>query len=170
MSSLSGSNPAEEEPSLEHLSLSISQTEVNPPTVRVTLQNNHPSASFSVFKWDTPFDQNPLVLGVLSVRKKATSEPVEVARIMRNRKLPPGRDALLEVAPGAKTKTEVQLSSPIIQLEKGEKYEITAKGDWKAVWPLKADDISDDELAKMGGSQTAKFGAFVSNEITLDVA
>ena len=156
-----------EQASLDQLSLRISQTAVNPPRVRVALQNTHPSAPFTALKWDTPFDENPLVLGVFAISDGATGEEVEVTRIMRNRKLPPTKDALLDLRPRATIETEVTLTAPIVELEKGKKYDVEVRGSWKAVWPYRIADVTSTDLEKMRGSEQALTGDLESNKLSL---
>ncbi|KAL9084381.1 MAG: hypothetical protein Q9165_008095 [Trypethelium subeluteriae] len=151
--------------SLERLSLRITQTSTNPPRVRVALQNTHPSIPFTILKWDTPFDETPLVLGIFAVNDRATEEKVEVTTIMRNRKLPPTKDALLELHPRATVENEVALVAPTVGLEKGKTYDLEVRGSWKAVWPYKLAEVTSADLDNMGGSEKAFAGDFESNRI-----
>ncbi|KAF2230029.1 hypothetical protein EV356DRAFT_509555 [Viridothelium virens] len=155
--------------SLDQLSLRITQTSTKPPRVRVALQNTHPSVSFTILKWDTPFDETPLVLGVFPISDRATKEKVEVTTIMRNRQLPPTKDALLELHPRATVENEVALTAPAVKLEKGRTYDMEVRGNWKAVWPYKLAEVTSEDLEKMSGSERAFAGDFESNKISLFV-
>lgn len=174
MSSRDGASAAptqlpHEQASLDQLSLRISQAGVNPSRVRIALQNTHPSAPLTILKWDTPFDENPLVLGVLTISDGATGEEVGLTRIMRNRQLPPTKAALMELRPRATVENEVSLIAPAVKLEKSKKYKIQVRGSWKAAWPCKLADVTSTDLEKMSDSERALTGNFESNEINLVV-
>jgi hypothetical protein len=165
--SLPGHASSSAESLLEHLPLEIGGEDEENPTIHVQLRNAHPSTTFTILKWDTPFDDNPLVLGIVAISQSGVGEQIELPRIMRNRKLPPPTDALLEIPPGATVKAEIALSPPAAKLDAGKTYDVTVRGDWKAVWPRKLTEVTESDLDSLGGLDAAITGNFTSNTISI---
>lgn len=105
----------------------------------------------TLLKWDTPFDDKALLLGIFDIKNVKTGEMLPNLNIKLNRLMPPPRDAFLEIKPRNAITKEIVLFEPGTKLEKGVEYEIQAKGRWKAVWHASVRDIGDENLKKMGG-------------------
>jgi hypothetical protein len=101
--------------------------------------------------WDTPFDDKALQLGIFKVKNTVTSEEIPSLDMKINRKLPPPREAFLEVKAHHAITKEIVVAGPAMQLENGVEYEVQAKGRMKAVWHASVEDIGDENLKKMGG-------------------
>ncbi|KAF2501964.1 hypothetical protein BU16DRAFT_119 [Lophium mytilinum] len=147
------------------LVLTLAQTSASPPTLKVTIKNTHPSSTFTVLEWDTPLDKQALNLGVFQAID-ATGTKIDIPRLMVNRKLPPSREALVELAPGAEVSKEVGLDKRWVPKDK---FTIKAEGKWKAVWEKAAGDVQASDLEELGGG-AAGTGEFKSDEVTVDVA
>lgn len=134
------------------LNLAVKEPSTTPPTILITATNLHDSTSLTLLKWDTPFDDKALLLGVFNIKNVKTGETLPNLNMMINRKTPPPRDAFLEIEPRSAITKELVLSAlPGATLEKDAEYEIQAKGRWKAVWYASVKDIGDENLKKMGG-------------------
>ncbi|KAF2102574.1 hypothetical protein NA57DRAFT_19475, partial [Rhizodiscina lignyota] len=131
---------------LSNLEMRISHTSFSSPTIHVTLRNNSPSTTFTILTWDTPFDSKAVALGVFHVQDVAASTELPSLNLKINRKLPPSREALVELAPGKELGQDVKFEEPFMKLEKGKEYRVQAKGRWKGVWPVVATDVKDDDL------------------------
>ncbi|KAE9970527.1 hypothetical protein EG328_006179 [Venturia inaequalis] len=134
------------------LTLAIKEPSTSPPTLLVTATNLHDSTSMTLLKWDTPFDDKALLLGIYNIKDVKSGEMLPNLNMKVNRVTPPPRDAFLEIEPRSAITKELVLSEiPGAKLEKDAEYEIQAKGKWKAVWHASVKDIGDENLKKMGG-------------------
>ncbi|KAF2817827.1 uncharacterized protein BDZ99DRAFT_457510 [Mytilinidion resinicola] len=147
------------------LVLTLAQTSTSPPTLKVTLKNTHTSSTFTVLEWDTPLDKQAFNVGVFQAAD-ATGAKIGIPRLMINRKLPPPREALVELVPGAEASKELPLDKRWMPRDK---FTIKAEGKWKALWEKAAGDVQASDLEELGGS-TAKTGEFRSDEVTVDLA
>lgn len=171
--SMAGSSPpkrpTDPHPGYSTLSLSISEKSpaTSPPTILVTATNLHQSTSLTLLKWDSPFDEKALVLGIFSFIDTSTNEALPSANLKINRGLPPPRDAFLEIGPRQAITKEFVLDGPGTKLGKGKEYDVQAKGKWKAVWHASVLDIGDENLKKMGGGTGVKTWDFDTNVLRI---
>lgn len=134
------------------LTLAVKEPSTSPPTLLVTATNLHDSTSMTLLKWDTPFDDKALLLGIFDIKDVKSGEMLPNLNMKINRVTPPPHDAFLEIEPRSAITKELVLSElPGAKLEKDAEYEIQAKGKWKAVWHASVKDIGDENLKKMGG-------------------
>lgn len=118
--------------------------------LKVTVKNESKSKTFSLLTWNTPLDEQALNIGALTLEDAKTGHAVPGPQMKVNRKLPPPRDAVLEVSPQSTVSREVNLSFPWIPKD-GKVYRVQVQGPWKAVWAKPASQITDDELSEMTG-------------------
>lgn len=133
------------------LTLAVKEPSTSPPTLLVTATNLHDSTSMTLLKWDTPFDDKALVLGIFDIKNVKSGETLPNLNLKLNRVTPPPRDAFLEIEARNAISKEIVLSEPGAKLEKDVEYEVQAKGRWKAVWHASVKDVGDENLKKMGG-------------------
>lgn len=160
---------AEQSNDLSMLELSLEQSSASPPTLNVKVRNSSPSKTFSILQWDTPFDPKAIALGVFRIVDSSSGTELPAMNMKLNRKLPPSRDQLIEIAPGKEHRTEVKFEPPLANLDKGKFYAIQAKGRWKGVWPMAADEVTESDLNEMGGGSKCFTGDFESGEVTVTV-
>lgn len=122
----------------------------SPSVLKVTVENKSQKQTFSLLTWNTPLDEQALNIGALTLEDAQTGEAVPGPQMKVNRKLPPPRDAVVEVSPQSTASKEVNLSFPWIPKD-GKVYRIKAQGAWKAVWAKPASQITDEELSEMAG-------------------
>ncbi|QDS76193.1 hypothetical protein FKW77_008219 [Venturia effusa] len=167
---MTGFSPTEEAPdphptnSSLQLTLAVKEPSTSPPTLLVTATNLHGSTSITLLKWDTPFDDKALLLGIFNIKDLNSGATLPNLNMKINRVTPPPRDAFLEIEPRSAITKELVLSElPGAKLEKDTEYEIQAKGKWKAVWHASVKDIDNEQLKKMGGGTGVMTWDFESN-------
>ena len=74
----------------------------------------------------------------------------------------------MEIPPRQAIAKEITLSGPGARLRKGRKYEVQAKGSWKAVWTASVADVGYGNLQKMGGGTGVVSFEFESNPVTFE--
>ena len=153
-----------------HLTLELKAMEpkTSPPTIVATVTNMHPSTTLTLFKWDTPFDDQAMLLGIFQIKNTEDGSTLPPAGIKLNRQLPPPEDAFIEIAPRSAIAKEIVLGGPGARLRKGRKYEVQAKGNWKAVWLASAADVGYRNLQRMGGGTGVVSFDFESNPVTFE--
>ncbi|KAG9589622.1 hypothetical protein KCU77_g9053, partial [Aureobasidium melanogenum] len=122
----------------------------SPSVIKVTVENESQTHTYSLFTWDTPLDEQALNIGALIIEDAKTGEAVPGPQMKVNRKLPPPRDAVVEVSPQSIVSREIKLSFPWLPKD-GKVYRVQVQGSWKAVWAKPASQITDEELSKMTG-------------------
>ncbi|CAD0110658.1 unnamed protein product [Aureobasidium uvarum] len=122
----------------------------SPSVLKVTIENQSQTQAFSLFTWDTPLDEQALNIGALTLEDAKTGKAVPGPQMKVNRKLPPPRDTVLEVAPQSTASREVHLAFPWIPKD-GKVYRVQVQGSWKAVWAKPASQVTDEELSEMAG-------------------
>ena len=135
------------------LEFELSQVALYPPTLLITLKNNHPSATYTVLTWDTPLDSSALNTGVFTLTDEETSEEVEQVDIQVNRKMPPAQDQLVTLEPGTDHTVELVLDKAWLPSKTPGKYKITAEGEFNGVWRKRKGDLTEDELYAYMDSQ-----------------
>lgn len=150
------------------LELRIADGETTSPTIIATVTNLHESTTLTLLRWDTPYDEKALLLGLFTIKDLSSGEVIPSPGLKLNRKLPPPQDAFLEIPPRRAIAKEIVLDGPAAPLKKGTKYEIQAKGTWKAVWQASVKHIGYENLQKMGGSNGVVTLDFESNIIVLE--
>ncbi|KAF9692858.1 hypothetical protein EKO04_009261 [Ascochyta lentis] len=150
------------------LSLSLSQVSKNPPTLRVTLKNDHPDTPYSLLKWGTPLDAAALNTGVFKISDADSGAEIEQVIIQIRRKMPPGQDQLASVKPGAEESVEVVFDRPWMPETKPAKYKVKAEGTLKGVWDKVKSEVTDDDTNEYTESPLAG-RTYETNEIELIV-
>ena len=150
------------------LELKESDPKTSPPTIIVTVTNMHDTTTMTLLKWDTPFDDQAMLLGLFQIKNTGDGSILPPAGIKLNRQLPPPEDAFLEIAPRTAVAKEIKLSGPGARLRKGRKYEVQAKGSWKAVWQASVADVGYGNLQKMGGGTGVAQFEFESNPVEFE--
>jgi hypothetical protein len=149
------------------LELKESDPKTSPPTIIATVTNLHESTTVTLLTWDTPFDEKALLLGLFTIKDIEHDHTIPSPGLKLNRKLPPPKEAFLEIAPRHAIAKEIVLEGPGAQLEKGARYEIQSKGRWKAVWQASVAAIGYGNLQKMGGGTGVVGIDFESNVIDI---
>jgi hypothetical protein len=149
------------------LELKASDTKTSPPTIIATVTNLHESTTVTLLIWDTPFDEKALLLGLFTIKDIEHGHTLPSPGLKLNRKLPPPKEAFLEIAPRHAIAKEIVLEGPGAQIEEGARYEIQATGKWKAVWHASVVEIGYGNLQKMGGGTGVVSFDFESNVISI---
>jgi len=134
-------------------------------TIACTIRNTDPEHTISFLTWDTPFDPTAANTGVLALKDAETDADIPSPGMKINRKMPPPRDALVEIAPKSSAERELNLSSPWIPTD-GKKYQVAVHGTWRAVWQKPATQVSDEELAALKGDEAMQ-GGFDSGSVEM---
>lgn len=134
-------------------------------TVACTIRNTDSEHTISFLTWDTPFDPTAVNTGVLALRNAETGTDIPSPGMKLNRKMPPPRDALVEIAPKSSAEHELNLSSPWIPTD-GKKYQVAVHGTWRAIWQKPATQVSDEELAALKGDEAMQ-GMFDSESVEM---
>lgn len=82
---------------------------------------------------------------------------------MLKRKMPPAREKLVEVPAGGRIADDFKLESKWIPTDGG-KYEVWVEGTWRAVFPKKKEDVTDEELNSLRGEGILNDGEFKSEK------
>lgn len=122
----------------------------SPPVLKVTVENESQTHSYSVLTWNTPLDEQALNIGALTIEDAKTGEAIPGPQMKVNRKLPPPHDAVVEVPPRSTASREVNFSFPWLPKD-GKVYRVKVQGPWKAVWAKPATQITDEELSEISG-------------------
>ena len=149
------------------LEFELSQISQHPPSLLVTLKNNHPTTSYTILTWGTPLDSSALNTGVFTLVDEDSGKEIEQVDLQINRKMPPSQDELVTVAPGAEQTVEVVLDKPWMPNKQSAKYKVKAEGEFEGVWRKHKSDLTEDELyAYLDSSYSGK--KFTTNEIVLE--
>ncbi|KAL1649151.1 hypothetical protein SLS58_001725 [Diplodia intermedia] len=165
---------------LSHLHVSVAQSSTTPPTLTLTLKNTHPSTPLTLLNWESPLDPLALQLGLITIYpadndSKDDNEPLPLATIQVSRKLPPGRDQLVSLAPGESRARDVVLREPVVPLGKvremdGKKrVKVVCGGRWKAVWGAAGDGVGDAALERMGADEGAVGGVWEAEAVVVEL-
>ena len=154
--------------SIPGLSLSLSQIAKDPPTLRVTLKNDHPSATYTLLKWGTPLDDAALNTGVFKITDAASGADVEQLTMQIRRRMPPGQSQLAGVKPGEQHSVDVVFDRPWMPEAKPATYQVRAEGTLKGAWGKRKEEVSDEETGEYAESPLAG-KTFVTNEVELVV-
>jgi hypothetical protein len=134
-------------------------------TITCTIRNTDSENSITFLTWDTPFDSTAVNTGVLTLTDAETGADIPSPGMKLNRKMPPSRDALVEIAPKSSAERELNLSSPWIPTD-GKKYQVAVNGTWRAVWQKPITQVSDEELAALKGDEVMT-GGFKSGSVEM---
>jgi hypothetical protein len=152
--------------SLSFLSISIKQSNLSPPKLTLSVTNNY-TAPITILKWDSPLDPLVLQLGHISLTPKGASQPLELPQIQIRRKMPPGKDALINLAPGDTRHNEVELREAIVPLDKLKGgIQVVCKGSFTSVWTAKSEEISEESLNNLGAGD-AFSGTYETPTLTM---
>jgi hypothetical protein len=152
---------------LSKLEISLKGTSTAPPKLALSVKNNN-DVTVTLLAWDSPLDTLAIRLGVLKFTPSGADGPLDLPTIMVNRRMPPSRDALITLGPGEVKEQEFELKEPMVPVEKLKgQVNIEISGEWRAVWELKADEVSDEELVALGGEKAAK-GPFEVKSVSID--
>ena len=141
--SKSGSTSSHGVPGLD---IRLSQTSRNPPVLAVTVKNNSPDKPYTILKWGTPMDSAALNTGVFTITKDG-GEELEQVVLQINRKMPPGDEEVVTIAPGSQEEIEVVFDRPWMPDTKPAKYKVKAEGEFKGVWDRYGKDVKEDDLS-----------------------
>lgn len=150
------------------LDFKLSQISTSPPSLLVTLKNNHPSSTFTVLKWGTPLDPQATNLGVFKLTNAESGEPIDVVVIKIARKTPPARSELVQIEPSTEHATEVVFEKPWMPQTKPASYKVQVEGKFYAVWEKAAKDVTESDLKDYFDSPYQGC-AFSSEEVTMAV-
>lgn len=155
---------------LSQLHVSLSQASNSPPTVSIKVTNNSPS-TVTILSWDSPLDQLAFSLGLFRITPSDASEPLNIDRIMVNRKMPPSDDSLISLAPGESRENQVVFKEMLLPIEKlkGKKSKVEVQGRWMGVWPVSRDELSKEAIENGAHGGGAVAGTFASDTIDIEV-
>ncbi|KAK2057237.1 hypothetical protein LY76DRAFT_594374 [Colletotrichum caudatum] len=152
---------------LANLAVRIRQTSTSPPTLALSVTNNH-GIPLTILRWKTPLDPLAIQLGLVYITPEGGSEPIELPTIELRRVMPPPQDALVTLQPGEREEQEVVLKEPIVPLDQlGKTARVAVKGKWGTVWPTTADNLSQENIEKLQFGDGVLTGDFESEAIDL---
>ncbi|KAF9870634.1 hypothetical protein CkaCkLH20_11940 [Colletotrichum karsti] len=161
--------PTHDAGALSKLTVRIRQSSTSPPTLTLSVTNDHTSP-LTILRWNTPLDPVALAVGVLSVTPEGEDTPLELDLIALKRLMPPPEDDIVTLHPGESREQEVVLREPALPFDKlGKKPRIAAKGKWQTVWPTTADKLSKETIEKLQFGDGVLSGDFETEaiEVTL---
>lgn len=156
--------------SLRQSSSSSSSSSPSPPAITVKVTNNSPKA-VTILTWESPLDPLALQLGLLHITPAGSSAPLEIPTIKVSRKLPPGEESLVSLAPGESAENEIVLKELLVPLEKlqGKKSSVQVKGRWDRVWLAPRNQLSQKAIEELGAEGGAVSGVYATEAIEIDV-
>lgn len=155
---------------LSKLKVRIHQTSTSPPTVTLSVTNDHTSP-LTVLRWNTPLDPLALAVGVLSVTPEGEDAPLELDLIALRRLMPPPADDIVTIQPGESREQEVVLRETALPFDRlGKTPRVAAKGKWQVVWPTTADKLSEETLEKLQFGDGVLSGDFETEAIEVTFA
>ncbi|KAI1754949.1 hypothetical protein F4782DRAFT_492126 [Xylaria castorea] len=153
---------------LSALKVSVQQASSSPPKLKIGVTNTH-SSPVTVFTWNSPLDPLAVQLGLLSFTPEG-KDTVDIPTIQVRRLMPPGDDAYITIEPGKTEEREVLLKKPMVPLDELQgKVKVICKGEWKAVWASKKEDISAESLKNTGADDAALKGSFESEPVDIEL-
>ncbi|KAJ0120457.1 hypothetical protein J7T55_015184 [Diaporthe amygdali] len=155
---------------LSQLHISLSQASKSPPAISIKVTNNSPKP-VTILTWDSPLDQLALSLGTVYITPSDASEPLEISRIMVQRKTPPSDESLVSLAPGESRENQVELRELLVPAEKlkGKKSTVQVKGRWMGVWPKSRDELNEEAIEKGAHGGGAVAGTYSSESVEIEV-
>ncbi|OLN87407.1 putative secreted protein [Colletotrichum chlorophyti] len=155
---------------LTKLSIRIRQSSTSPPTLALSVTNNH-DAPLTILRWNSPLDPLALQLGVLSITPEGRDEPLELHTIQLRRMMPPPEEDFVTLQPGERSENEVVLRDSIVPYDElGKTARVAAKGTWRTVWPTTADKLTQETISKFQFGDGALSGEFESEAIDVTIA
>ncbi|KAI0550395.1 hypothetical protein F4679DRAFT_543115 [Xylaria curta] len=152
---------------LSALKVSVQQASSSPPKLKIGVTNTH-SSPVTVFTWNSPLDPLAVQLGLLSFTPEG-KDAINIPTIQVRRLMPPGDDAYITIEPGKTEEREVLLKKPMVPVDELQgKVKVVCKGEWKAVWPSKKEDISAESLKNTGADDAALKGDFESEPVDIE--
>ncbi|KAI8949916.1 hypothetical protein F4801DRAFT_551528 [Xylaria longipes] len=153
---------------LSALKVSVQQTSSSPPKLKISVTNTH-SSPVTVFTWNSPLDPLAVQLGLLSFTPEG-KDAINIPTIQVRRLMPPGDDAYVTIEPGQAEEREVLLRRPMTPLDELQgKVTVVCKGEWKAVWASKKEEISAESLRNTGADDAALKGSFESEPVDIEL-
>lgn len=142
---------------LSDLHVSLRQTAKSPPAIAIKVTNNS-TKTLTILTWESPLDELALQLGLLALRTEAG--PLDVPTVKVSRKLPPGEDSLVTLAPGESRENEVVLRAPVVppELMRGRRTRVGLRGRWSRVWLRPRGELTAAQIADLGVDGTAVSG------------
>lgn len=155
---------------LSHLSVRIRQTSSSPPTLALSVTNNH-DAPLTILRWNTPLDPLAIQVGLLSITPEGKDEPLEFPTIQLRRVMPPPQQDIVTLQPGERKEQELVLKEPIVPLDQlGKGGRVAVKGKWQTVWPTTADKLTKETIEKLQFGDGVLTGEFESETIDFAIA
>ncbi|KAI2622614.1 hypothetical protein GGS21DRAFT_494403 [Xylaria nigripes] len=153
---------------LSALKVSVRQASTSPQKLAIGVTNNH-SGPVTVFTWDSPLDPLALQLGLLTFTPEGADKPIDIPRIQVRRIVPPPDDSFVTIEPGQTKEQDVLLKRPLIPLDQFQgRIEVICKGQWRAVWASKKEDIPAESLENAQVDAAAFRGSFESESVVVD--
>ncbi|KAK2611860.1 hypothetical protein N8I77_005181 [Diaporthe amygdali] len=155
---------------LSQLHISLSQASKSPPAISIKVTNNS-SKPVTILTWDSPLDQLALSLGTVYITPSDASKPLEISRIMVQRKTPPSDESLVSLAPGESRENQVELRELLVPAKKlkGKKSTVQVKGRWMGVWPKSRDELNEEAIEKGAHGGGAVAGTYASESVEIEV-
>ncbi|KAI1736389.1 hypothetical protein F4680DRAFT_431998 [Xylaria scruposa] len=152
---------------LSALKVSVQQASSSPPKLKIGITNTY-SSPVTVFTWNSPLDPLAVQLGLLSFTPEG-KDTINIPTIQVRRLMPPGDDAYVTIEPGQTEEREVLLKKPMVPVDELQgRVKVVCKGEWKAVWTSKKEDISAEALKNTGGDEAALKGNFESEPVDIE--
>lgn len=159
---------------LSDLRVSLQQTSKSPPAICIKVTNNS-SRPVTVLTWESPLDQLALQLGLLTITPESAnasaSAPLDIPTIKVSRKLPPGNESLVSLAPGESRENHVVFQELLVPLAeiRGKKARVSLKGRWTRVWPKARSELTQEQIEGLGAEGGAVSGECKAEGIEIEV-
>ena len=173
------------------LTVSARQTGTSPPRITFAVTNRS-SRPLTVLTWDSPLDPLVLQLGHLEISVVApVVEPgdrdpdsesgpalrrLDIPTVQIRRKTPPDPESLVTIGPGETAENEVELREALVPPEElrraaddGGRITAVCRGPWTAVWPLSADDVSEEAREALGAGPGVFRGSYETPPLEIAV-
>lgn len=148
---------------LADLAVSLEQTtKTSPPTLAIRVTNNS-TRTLTILTWESPLDPLALQLGLLRLGAGSEADPtIEVPTVKVSRKMPPGEDSLVTLAPGESRANLVVLKERSVPVERlrGRRTQVALSGAarWSRVWTKARAALTESQIAELGVDGTAVSG------------
>jgi len=151
------------------LNLTMSHIVHSPQTLRITLTNLHPSTSLTLLSWGTPLDPDGIESGVFQITERSSATKILRAGSRIRHRVPPKRDAFIELEPRHAVTKDIMLEGPRVSLEKGKEYEVQARGLWKVVWHASVAHVGEKTLKLSAGATGFMSWEYESDVVTVKI-
>ncbi|GAO17141.1 uncharacterized protein UV8b_00349 [Ustilaginoidea virens] len=154
---------------LEKLTISLSQPNASPPTVRVTVTNRN-AYPVTIVSYGSPLDEIALPLGLLHITPSGASKCLDLNVIRGSRIWPPEPHHLIGLRPGESGTNDVVLQAPTVPMQHvGKGATVFLQGKWIGVFPRTKHELTASDLNHMFSQPGSFRGRFRSENLEIAI-